>query len=266
MYFYRRSVLGLFEQLRRILQATSNDQSSVNHEIGLRCCTKIQTMVNVFFMLCFLSITLIILYPIPVYLFTGSRTLTFPLHLPFLDPNTLEGYSGLTFMHTLWLVQSGLGLAAADVSLTVLILHIIPMVELFKTRFNELNTILELGTEAQHSEQVYGNLRNLVMMHQDICGLVFNYKFDESQCVQLVYFSYLSQLSTIYFYVFFVEVFADAMTMCLTIYCLTIVSIWLSDKSAMPIIIFSERLGASVCRICVGIRENVCLLCTWNDR
>lgn len=167
--FNRHELHQIIKQIRHIHLVNNDDLSSVNHKIMLDFGLKIAILVNLFLILCFVTISLFATSPIPIYIFTGDVSPIFPLYIPFLDENTVIGYCGLSFMHIIWLAQTGFGLAVADMSTAAIILYILPMVGLFRKRFEELSKILTLRKVAQDSELVYQCLRNLVKMHQDMC-------------------------------------------------------------------------------------------------
>lgn len=172
--FCHKSIYDQIIQLRNVHVANNRDILSENHAILQRSNNNLLLLVKFFFALCIGAVGSFIIYPLPVYLITGKRLLMFPLYMPFLDEDTLVGYCGLSFLHSLWLVQSGVGLAAGDLLFALNILYVLPMVQLFRKRFEELNFFLEMGKSAQNSELVYKCLRNLVKMHQEICRLVEN--------------------------------------------------------------------------------------------
>lgn len=182
-------------------------------------------MVNFFVTMTFCTMSLFLMYPVVLYFLTGVVEPILPMTLPYLNANTFKGFIGITGFHILWSAQTGLGLAAADVLIATLVVYTLPMVALFRRRFEELSDILNMGKKAQESEMVYQSLRNLVKMHQDMCRyiciyimLVTLFKCNFSR-------RYLSYISRTFFYVFFAEVVGDAFSILLIIYILSTVSI-----------------------------------------
>lgn len=168
MLYFREKISGLILEIRNIHEINNNDRTRVNYNILLNASSKILILVNVFLVMTVCTMLLFAIYPLGLYLVTGTKVPIIPMYMPYLDEDTIEGYMGMSFFHLSWLTQTGLGLAAADLLITSMILFILPMVELFRARFKELTGILNLGKKAQESDFVYQCLRNLVKMHQDI--------------------------------------------------------------------------------------------------
>lgn len=206
MLYYRKIILGIILQLRHIHKVNILDENSGNHQILHSASSKMLLLVNVFIWLTVCTMSFFAMYPIALYAFTGIVEPIFPMQVPFLNQTTKEGFVGMTCCHLTWLVQTGLGLAAADLLIVMLVLYVLPLVEMFRMRFKELNQILLLGKTAQESELVYQSLRNLVKMHQDIS-------------------TYLNNISTVFFYAFCAEVLGDAITILMIIYILSTVSV-----------------------------------------
>lgn len=167
IFFQHNEILDDIEKLRGILLANRNVGTQrygilLQHEQQFRR----------FFM--FFSITLFVVYsttilfPLPIYLLTGNAVLIYPLYLPFIDTETTSGYLTMNLIHSIWLVMTGIGLVASDGLMALTLVHIRPMVDLFKLGFEELNEVLVSCPNAKDSREVKFWLRNLTKLHQNM--------------------------------------------------------------------------------------------------
>lgn len=107
--------------------------------------------------------------PVLVYVLTGQLIPIAPLYIPFLNENTTAGFTALILIQTVWDAQVIVGMVAADTLLTLFILFQFLMGDLFDNLFLELNCALDDNPHIARSGEVYACVRNLTMMHQQMC-------------------------------------------------------------------------------------------------
>lgn len=94
----------------------------------------------------------------------------FPLYAPYIDDSTLHGYLIYYAIHIFWSLQSAVGLIGSDLLMALLLLHIVPLVEIFELYVSEMNAVLVnlKSIRARHSPMLKVQLRNILMMHKEI--------------------------------------------------------------------------------------------------
>lgn len=161
------------------------------------------------------------LFPVLYYALIGDKVILLPMYVPFLDDSTLCGYVIYYVLHSFWCVQSSIGLIGADLLMALLLLHTLPLVEIFELSISEMNDILVHCPAARQSLLLKMQLRNIIQMHKEIFKCVLECYTDfVFKCLS---FSYLCDLSSIYRTVFFIEVNADGLTLIFGIFCVLIV-------------------------------------------
>lgn len=108
------------------------------------------------------------LFPVLYYVLTGERVMIFPLYIPFLDDSTWQGFLTYYALHSWWCVQLIIGLVGADLLMALLLLHTLPIVEIFELSITELNYELVSFPAARQSLMVKMQLRNVIQMHKEI--------------------------------------------------------------------------------------------------
>lgn len=107
-----------------------------------------------------------LLFPVLVFLLTGELVLCVPMYLPMIHDETLAGFSLLSAVHVFWFLQVIFGLIGSDFLMGLLLLHILPMVELFELSCAEMNEVLDYDRRVSKSRQIQKWLRNITQMHQ----------------------------------------------------------------------------------------------------
>lgn len=102
--------------------------------------------------------------------------------------------------HSALVFLGGIGTCAADMFLVMLVMHMLPLAELFQLQVHDLNVVLALPVAARNKHEFRFFFRNIVQMHKEITD-------------------FLRQLSKIYYYVYFIEINADSMSLCVLIVC-----------------------------------------------
>lgn len=117
----------------------------------------------------FVSVLMIVMFPIIYFVFYGETADVLPLDLPFNDKTTALGYFVLTMFQVSMVLVGGFGLLAADLSMGLFFLYIAPLSNLVKLRFGEINTELLKSPQAASSRELNVYLRNLIETHKDTC-------------------------------------------------------------------------------------------------
>lgn len=145
------------------------------------------------------------IYPIIMYFIFGeTKALMVPMVLPGIDETTLNGYLVLLVYHMASLFLCLFGQCNTDFMLVLLVMHMWPISEIFANTFNELNVALE-RPGIRDTREVATHFRNICIMHKEMS-------------------EYLDDLSEIYYYMVFGEVFTCAQAMCALVYCMLTVN------------------------------------------
>lgn len=101
----------------------------------------------------------------------GKRNPLFEAYLPFVDETTDSGFAILTLFHLLGIFLSGYGTCCIDLLLILYVIHVKVMADIFADHLDQLNEALVLcvSDSRRHAEQVAVFLRNIIMIHEDIC-------------------------------------------------------------------------------------------------
>lgn len=111
-----------------------------------------------------------ILFPVVMYLFTGQKVVLFPIFLPMVDETTNQGFLTVSSVHLLWIVQTSMGLLGSDSLFALMLLHILPMSELFVVCIEEMNDALKTNPLVGRTEYMAMWLRNILQIHQELTG------------------------------------------------------------------------------------------------
>lgn len=155
--------------IRHIHYVNHNKPDSKNFSILNRASKLVLVVAKIFTWLCVFIGLVIILSPVPKYILSGELSEMFPLYVPIFDETTRYGYVGSIIFQFFYIGLGALGIACSDLLFIVPVLYLLPLVDIFRTRFDELNHLLWLGETARNSEMVYMCLRNIIQMHQEIC-------------------------------------------------------------------------------------------------
>lgn len=118
----------------------------------------------------FVAVYLIFIsFPLITYLVTGEHIVFFPIYIPFVHDDTDGGFVVLSSIHFVWITQVVIGLAGSDALMALLLLHILPISELFVVSVEEMNDAL-LADDPAVANSAYMKLwlRNLLQMHREL--------------------------------------------------------------------------------------------------
>lgn len=142
-----------------------------------------------------------VIYPIVMYLVFGEKkALMVPMLLPGIDETSDQGYLVLLVYHFASLALCLFGQCNTDFMLVLLVMHMWPISEVFARTLSDLNEALE-RQKTQNSRVLSHHFRNICIMHKEMS-------------------EYLDDLSEIYYYMVFGEVFTCAEAMCALLYCM----------------------------------------------
>lgn len=85
-----------------------------------------------------------------------------------LDENTGTGYAVLYGYHVSMMFLAGIGTCSVDLMLIMLVVHMVPLVELFSNMYDQLNEAV-VDRVSQKSPELVEFFENTIQMHRDIC-------------------------------------------------------------------------------------------------
>lgn len=138
------------------------------HVILFKWSKRFLFLIKLFSAMISIPFLLFCMFPVVLYYMTAQLVVLLPVFVPFVDETTVSGYFVLTSIHTLWSVQSTIGLIGADVLMAFLFLHILPMVELIELCFAEMNEVSKLQRTAFNNILLKMQLRNILQMHKEL--------------------------------------------------------------------------------------------------
>lgn len=169
MTWHRQTIYDYFQMIRNIHVVNHGKPDSINYKILDNGSKLILLIVKSFSIMCCGTGFAIVLSPVPLYILNGELVEIYPLFFPFFDENTFYGYIGSTSCQFFYVILGSIGKTGSDLLFIVPVLYVLPLIELFRARFDELNVLLEMGDSAKNSESVYRCVRNIVQMHQEMC-------------------------------------------------------------------------------------------------
>lgn len=99
---------------------------------------------------------------------TGKREPLLQSYLPFLDSTTNFGYYVLYIQHMFVTFLAGAGTSAVDVLLTVFVLHLCPMAEIFQNLSDTLSESV-IDPSNRYSLELDLFFRNFILVHKEFC-------------------------------------------------------------------------------------------------
>lgn len=99
---------------------------------------------------------------------TRKFVYAFECYVPFVNPNELNGFLIIALHHFVGAILALFGTIASDMILILFVLCMKLLVNLFIDYIDQLNEISK-NVRIRQSKQAYRYLRNIVMVHQDIC-------------------------------------------------------------------------------------------------
>lgn len=121
--------------------------------------------------------------------------------VPIDGPGNLRNYAAVYVYHAVLVFLGGVGTCAVDMLLVMFVLHMLPLAELFERQLNDLNAVLRAKSRSvQRGRRFRQFFRNILLMHAEISD-------------------YLNEIADVYFFIFFVEIYADALALIVLIVC-----------------------------------------------
>lgn len=143
---------------------------------------------------------LFVFWAVGVMLWTGETELILHFMLPFVSPDDPLGFALLSGYHVSGLVLASCGTCGADFLLVVLVFHLWPLSDILDNMCTELNERLLMESNRCTTE-LRDFYWNILKIHQDIC-------------------LFLEDISDVYYYMVFVEIYTCALTLCTLLYCM----------------------------------------------
>lgn len=106
--------------------------------------------------------------PVIEAVYTRTMIPIVEMYLPYVDEKTVFGFTLLMVYDLLGGVLATCGTNASDMLFIMYVVHLKPLVDVFDDNMEQLNEALQLD-ENKRSIETYRFLRNLLMMHKDIC-------------------------------------------------------------------------------------------------
>lgn len=131
-----------------------------------KCVTQLFYLTGALFILYLFCSIEFCMYPVIVFTFTGIIEPVLPVHIPFVDIYTTDGYMISTVYHCISLFIAGVGLAFCDALFFNLVFNVLTMSELQSNQFAILNE--EIGQAIPSIVLVKTRLVNLFKMNQEM--------------------------------------------------------------------------------------------------
>lgn len=103
---------------------------------------RIELVFKIFFVLYFCCIFLFMLSPFITYFFDGKSTMILEILIPYVDPQSVVGYTLTTAIHLVFLLYGLLGFLGFDLSLFVSAYHVVIMSDTLVCDLQELTEFL----------------------------------------------------------------------------------------------------------------------------
>lgn len=110
--------------------------------------------------ICFLA------YPIIMYLAKAEMVPALPIYLPFVDENTITGYTILTIYHIILIILPSTGLAGVEFFLATFMISSLIFAKLITLDAQQLN--IDLSAEKPKNTVIKCRLRNILLMHKEM--------------------------------------------------------------------------------------------------
>lgn len=159
--------------------------------------------------------SLLVFYAVGSTLLTGKRELILNFMIPYVNAEERNGFLIVSLYHLSGLILATFGTCGADFMLVVLVFHLWPLGDIFENMCSELNDGL-LTVSNRRTPELRRFYINIFKMHKEIC-------------------IFLEDISYVYYYMVFVEIYTCAMSMCSLLYCIFKVSL---HNSSLVIIVF----------------------------
>lgn len=111
------------------------------------------------------AVIIFFLFPFYMYFFQSKLIPIIPIFIPFLDENTIIGYTILVIIQTYFVISALLGLLSYDYFNSVLFTSSLMYAKLIRWEMDAIH--IEMQDNAT-KWRVNGRLRNLLQMHQEI--------------------------------------------------------------------------------------------------
>lgn len=107
-------------------------------------------------------------FPFVMYLIADKWIPMAPVYLPWVDIETARGYTITYIFHFLCDVLAIFGFIGNDLLFGVLILHYLPIGNVFSLRLQQFSNEVSRNRRYGESEEAYQYFCNIIMMHKDM--------------------------------------------------------------------------------------------------
>lgn len=196
---YHQTVFEKIQFLGRIY--VSNTDSNTRNFEELRIWSQRGEMFAKFaFIPISLTSSMFVFWAVGAFAWTGEKELILYIMLPGVSETDTIGFIVLSLYHLAGLLLVVFGTCGADCMLVVFVFHLWPLSNIIQNMCNELNAALEEQSN-RNTPELRRFFYNLVQMHKEVC-------------------EYLEDISDVYFYMVFVEIYTCGITLCTLLYCM----------------------------------------------
>lgn len=156
------------EQSLRAIYVANQKWSTKRHAILLKWSRRFKLFLQFFTLMFIVLFIIFTFFPLVVYLVTGEKLVLFPVYLPGVDEETDRGFVILTCVHIFWFLQLCIGLVGSDSLFALMLLHMLPISELFEVSLAEMNDALRKDQMIGQTEYMKMWIRNLLQMHIEL--------------------------------------------------------------------------------------------------
>lgn len=151
--------------------------------------------------------------PVAIYLYSDVMEMPLPIHVPYIDVETVGGFVATCALQITVIILAVLGTIGYDLTMLLLFVGICMVTDVMVVKLQLMGEGLASGgPELQHRPETTAYLHNFVRMHVQFIEL-------------------LAALNDVYYYAFILEIGLDFMSMCLILFVLTMLT-W------MPLYVF----------------------------
>lgn len=157
------------QTVQAIYEATT-DSTKSSYGIMLRWSNLIWNITKIFSLIIMMTLFVVLLYPLFVYVIRRDLVPMLPMFVPGIDETTNLGFAILSGLHIMWATQGAVGLMFADMFYSLILLHVWPMVDIFGSMFEQMNTAILARPKLTESLEIKLWLGNIIKTHQEICS------------------------------------------------------------------------------------------------
>lgn len=210
VYFYHNNMHQIIQNMHNVYKAFT-DCGTVNYR-SVQWYTKIELRVVQFgTIISFGSCMFFVPYTLFENWRTGQREPVLHAFIPFVDETTTGGYAISFTIHCGILLFFAVGIIASDLVPLLGSIHSNAMAKIIANMFDEMNAALvKLPANRRDSAELRRFIRNIIMVHSEFCD-------------------HYSQYAHCFRPFIFIEVYSDALSLCLIQVALVKVNIYLHD-------------------------------------